>query len=106
MLDASSFHSDDARRDKDITGRKFLDAGQHPTIAFRSTGCRRTDAGWLLDGVLRVRGHDSDVTLTLERAGGGHFVASAVVYRVAAGVATGRAVIARPVRIELDLYAA
>jgi hypothetical protein len=37
--------------------------------------------------------------------GGCHFVASAVVDRVAAGVATGRGIIARPVRIDLDLYA-
>jgi polyisoprenoid-binding protein YceI len=109
VLDASTFHSDDPRRNKDIVGKKFLDAAQHPEIAFRSTGCRRTVAGWLLDGVLRVRGHDSDVTLTLDRAepvdGGCHFVASAVVDRVAAGVATGRGIIARPVRIDLDLYA-
>jgi polyisoprenoid-binding protein YceI len=109
VLDAASFRSDDQRRNKDITGRKFLDAAQHPVIAFRSTGCRRAGAGWLLDGVLRVRGQDSDVTLNLERAepteGGCHVVASGVVDRVAAGVATGRAIIARPVTISLDLYA-
>ncbi|MGK5678011.1 YceI family protein [Actinoplanes sp. URMC 104] len=109
VLDAGSFHSDDARRNKDITGPKFLDAANHPVIGFRSTGCRRGVAGWLLTGVLRVRGRDSEVTLALDvaepTADGCHFVASATVDRVAAGVATGRAIIARPVRITLDLYA-
>lgn len=109
MLDAGSFRTDDRRRDKDITGKRFLDAAQHPVIAFRSTGCRRSDEGWLLDGVLRVRGRDSEVTLTIEEAeltaGGCHFVASATIDRVAAGIGTGRAIIARPVRLTLDLWA-
>ncbi|MBM2621542.1 YceI family protein [Actinoplanes sp. LDG1-06] len=109
VLEAGSFRSDDERRNRDVTGRKFLDAEQHPTIAFRSTGCRRGESGWLLDGVLRVRGVDSAVTLTIDVAestgDGCHFVASATVDRVAAGIGTGRAIIARPVRIRLDLRA-
>ncbi|WP_250033411.1 YceI family protein [Paractinoplanes maris] len=108
-LDAATFHSDDQRRNRDITGPKFFDAAHHPVIAFRSTRCHQGPDGWRLTGVLRVRGHDSEVTLTLESAGpagpGCHFVASGVIDRVAAGVATGRAIIARPVKITLDLYA-
>ncbi|MEV4351386.1 YceI family protein [Actinoplanes sp. NPDC049596] len=108
-LEVKSFTTDDVRRDKDITGRRFLDAANHPMISFRSTGLRREPEGWRLTGVLRVRGHDSEVTLALEvaepTATGCHFVATGVVDRVAAGVTTGRAIIARPVRLTLDLYA-
>ncbi|MBU2666498.1 YceI family protein [Actinoplanes bogorensis] len=109
VLDAGTFRSDDERRNKDIAGRKFFDAAQHPTIAFRSTGCRRGEEGWLLDGVLRVRGHDSDVTLAIEVArstpDGCHVVATGVIDRIAAGITAGRALIARPVRVVLDLHA-
>ncbi|WP_240670420.1 YceI family protein [Actinoplanes solisilvae] len=110
MLDAATFRSDDERRNKDVTGKRFLHAGSHPVIAFRSTGCRAGSDGWLIDGVLRVRGRDSEVTLTVEEAewtgSGCHFVASATIDRVAAGVGAGRAIIARPVRLTLDLWAA
>ncbi|XVV10651.1 YceI family protein [Actinoplanes sp. CA-131856] len=109
VLEAKTFKSDDVRRNRDITGTKFLDAERHPVIGFRSTRVHRDGAGWKLAGVLRVRGHDSEVTLALETAepvaGGCHFVATGVVDRVEAGVRTGRAIIARPVRITLDLYA-
>ena len=65
-LDAGSFTSDDPRRNKDVRGKRFLDAARHPVIAFRSTGCTRTPDGWRLAGVLRVRGRDSEVALALE----------------------------------------
>ncbi|MBL7254368.1 YceI family protein [Paractinoplanes lichenicola] len=110
VLDAGTFHSDDERRDRDIIGKRFLDAEQHPAIAFRSTGCRREESGWLIDGILRVRGRDSEVTLRLSTAestaDGCHFVATATIDRVAAGVGTGRAIIARTVRLTLDMWAA
>ena len=109
-LDAATFRSDDARRDKDVTGKRFLDVARHPAIAFRSTGFRRSESGWLLDGILRVRGRDSEVTLKLSTAeptaDGCHFVATATVDRVAAGVGAGRAIIARSVRLTLDMWAA
>jgi polyisoprenoid-binding protein YceI len=109
ILEAGSFTTDKPQRDKDVTGKRFLDAERHPVIAFRSTGCRWSAEGWLLDGVLRVRDRDCDVTLTISEAErtaeGCHFVASAIIDRVAAGVGTGRAIIARPVRLTLDLWA-
>ncbi|GAB2616957.1 hypothetical protein Aab01nite_30040 [Paractinoplanes abujensis] len=110
VLDAGTFHSDDERRNSDVTGRKFLDAARHPTIAFRSTGCRPGESGWWLDGILRVRDRDSDVTLQISTAestaDGCHFVATATIDRVAAGVGAGRAIIARRVRLTLDMWAA
>ncbi len=108
-LDAATFHSDDPRRNKDITGKRFLDAAGHPVIAFRSTGCVRSASGWQLAGVLRVRGHDSEVTLVLDgmepTADGYRCVARCTIDRVVAGVKGGRGIIARPIHLELDIHA-
>jgi polyisoprenoid-binding protein YceI len=109
-LDAGTFRTDDPRRDKDIRGKRFLDVARHPVIAFRSTGCTRSaGGGWQLAGVLRVRGHDSEVTLVLDdlepTADGYRFVARCTLDRVAAGVKSGRGIIARPIHIELDIRA-
>jgi polyisoprenoid-binding protein YceI len=108
-LDAASFRSDDPRRDRDIRGKRFLDTANHPVIAFRSTGWVRGTTGWQLTGVLSVRGRDSEVSLDVDVAesatDGPRFVARTTIDRVAAGVATGRAIIARAVRIELDIRA-
>jgi polyisoprenoid-binding protein YceI len=108
QLDAASFRSDDARRDKDIRG-KFLAVADHPVIAFRSTGCVRSAAGWQLTGVLSVRGTDSEVTLVIdgiEPAGDGYrCTASSTVDRVAAGVKAGRGIVSRPVHLKFEIYA-
>jgi polyisoprenoid-binding protein YceI len=104
-LDAGTFHTDDPRRDRDITGKRFLDAGGHPVIAFRSTGCAVSAQGWQRTGVLRVRDVDSEVTMLVagiaETADGFRCTAHCTLDRVTAGVRGGRGIVARPVRIEL-----
>jgi polyisoprenoid-binding protein YceI len=108
-LDVASFTTDDPRRDRDVRGRRFLDAISHPEIGFRSTSCRRTAEGWQLAGVLAVRGGSWEVLLDLvsgEPDGDGYrIVASCVVDRVAAGVRAGRLVIGRLVHVSLDVHA-
>lgn len=108
-LDAASFRSDDAKRDKEVRGKRFLDAARHPVIAFRSTGCERAAIGWRMAGVLSVRGTDSDATLTITgltpTANGYRCTATCTIDRVTAGVRAGRGIIARPVRITLDIHA-
>jgi polyisoprenoid-binding protein YceI len=103
-LDAASFRTGDRRRDRDIRGRRFLDVANHPVISFRSTGCD----GARVAGVLSVRGGACDVILEVvacEPVGDGYrLTATCVLDRVAAGVAAGRGVIARPVRITLELW--
>ena len=106
---AGSFHSDDAKRNRDISGKRFLDAERFPVIAFRSTSCEFDGSDGRLTGVLNVRGQDSPVTLEISMAeptaDGCHFTATCTVDRVAAGVRTGRAIVGRTVHITLDLYA-
>ncbi|MBG0569060.1 YceI family protein [Actinoplanes aureus] len=108
-LDAASFTTDDPRRDKDVRGKRFLDAGNHPEMGFRSTRCRRTADGWQLAGVLAVRGGSCEVVLDLVSAeaddDGYRLVASCVVDRIAAGVTSGRLIIGRYVHVNLDIHA-
>ncbi|MEV0901856.1 YceI family protein [Actinoplanes sp. NPDC049802] len=108
-FDATTFTTDDPRRDRDIRGRRFLDTANHPEIGFRSTGVHRTAEGWRLTGVLTVRGGFCEVALKLVSVLADcdcyRLTASCVVDRVAAGVAAGRPLIGRHVRIDLDLYA-
>jgi polyisoprenoid-binding protein YceI len=107
-LDATTFTTDDERRNRDIRGKRFLDVERFPVIGFRSTRLARTgDGGWQVIGELAVRGGSTEVALELtgmEPAGDGYrMTATTTVDRVAAGVATGRAIIGRLVTIRLSV---
>jgi polyisoprenoid-binding protein YceI len=106
-IDAASWATDDARRDTDVRGRRFLHTEAYPVIGFRSTGLARGANGWQITGVLSVRGGSAEVTLDLtgaEPTGDGYrFTAAAVVDRVAAGVAAGRAIIGRRVTVDVSI---
>ena len=109
-IDAASWKTDDAKRDKDIRGKRFLDVERFPAIGFRSTAVIRSGEGWQIAGVLSVRGGSTDVVLDLTEtepaAGGYRFTATTRVDRLAAGLTTGRAVIARYVNVTLTLHVA
>jgi len=101
-LAAASFSSGSRLRDGDVTGR-FLNAKHYPQIAFRSTGFN----GRRITGVLSVRGTDSPVTLDITSwaATGNGYRASATteIDRIAAGVKAGRGMVARKVRLTLEV---
>lgn len=101
-LAAASFQSGDRRRDGDIT-KRFLNAANYPQIAFRSTGFD----GRRMTGVLSIRGTDSPVTLdiTAWAPDGNGYRASATteIDRIAAGVKAGRGMVARKVRLTLEV---
>ncbi|HEY3010666.1 MAG TPA: YceI family protein [Micromonosporaceae bacterium] len=107
-LDAGSFTTDDERRNKDVRGRRFLDAANHPTIGFRSTRIAFGDDGPQIIGVLSVRGGSAEVTLAVTEMAptvdGYRFTAATTVDRLAAGVTAGRAIIGRYVSVTLTLY--
>lgn len=63
----SSFDTGDARRDRLIAGRRFLDAQAHPDLAFRSTALTRDDHGWTLRGELTAAGRTAPLDLALTR---------------------------------------
>ena len=105
-LDAAGFHTDDPRRDRDVTGRRFLDAAAHPTIAFRANA----GDGPRLDGVLTVRGTESPLVLAVGApepvdGGGWRCTATGRVDRFAAGLTAGRGIIHRWLDVELTVVA-
>ncbi len=107
-IDAASWKTDDAKRDKEIRGKRFLDVERHPAIGFRSTHLVRSGEGWQIAGVLSVRGGSTDIVLDLtgtEPAGDGYrCTATAKVDRMAAGVRAGRAMIGRYVDVTLVMW--
>lgn len=64
-IDAASVHTAEPRRDAHLRSADFLDAENHPTLTFRTQGLRPgpSQAEWLLDGELTIRGTTRPVTL-------------------------------------------
>jgi polyisoprenoid-binding protein YceI len=62
-------------RDEQLAGHlqseDFFDAANHPSIAFASTGVRRVEDGYELDGELTIRGVARPVTLAVQIDGAG-----------------------------------
>jgi polyisoprenoid-binding protein YceI len=65
-IDAASFATGSAARDKDIKSRNFLHVQEHPEITFRSTELEESGEGWMLRGEITARGQAAraDVALT------------------------------------------
>ncbi|WP_041841297.1 YceI family protein [Actinoplanes friuliensis] len=108
-LDATSFTTDDKRRDKDVLGHRFLATDSHPVISFRSTAVTRTPEGWQLTGILALRGGSAPINLHLTEAvpvaDGYRFTATTTIDRIAAGVTAGRGLIARHVKVRIECVA-
>ena len=102
-VDAASWATDDAKRDRDVRGRRFLDVERYPAIAFRSTAVVQDAAGWQVIGELSVRGGSTEMPLTLTEIGPDRFTATGRVDRVAAGVGGGRAIVGRYVEVTLTV---
>jgi polyisoprenoid-binding protein YceI len=67
-IEAASFRTGNARRDKDVTSRRFLDAAAYPSITFASTSVEpQPDGTWQVTGELTVRDTTTAVTLYQER---------------------------------------
>lgn len=64
-IDATSFTTGNAGRDKKVRSKTFLNVAQSPKITFVSTKVRMTDSTWVLDGLLTVRGKTAPVSLTV-----------------------------------------
>lgn len=108
-IDAASFTTDKPRRDKDVRGKRFLDAATYPEITFTGTGVRAEGSGWVLSGVLGCHGTEEPVDLVVEALephdDGLHARATARVDRRTSGVGAGRGLIGRYVDITLDVVA-
>jgi polyisoprenoid-binding protein YceI len=68
VIDATSFHTGLAARDKDVKSANFLHAGEHPQITFASSDVARDDGRWLLTGQITVRGTSTPAELVVTEA--------------------------------------
>lgn len=64
-IDIGSLDTRNPRRDKHLRSAAYLDTGQFPAMAYRSTRIWPTDGGWVVDGTLTLHGVTAQVPLTL-----------------------------------------
>jgi polyisoprenoid-binding protein YceI len=60
-LDPASIDTGNSRRDDDLRGRRFLDAGVYPLMEVAATRIDAAGGGWRAEAVLRARGHEAPV---------------------------------------------
>lgn len=109
-IDAASFTSDNARRDRDVT-ENFLQVATHPDIVFSSSAVRRVGDRLLVEGTVTAHAHTVPVEVTvhsIESEGGTiHVHAGASrLDRFAFGITNGRGMVGRFLDLELDVVAA
>jgi len=70
MLQAHKLWTGEPQRDDHLRSGDFLDAGTHPTISFKSTGCKCVGANdYEVAGVLTIRGVTRPVVLEMHYLG-------------------------------------
>ena len=65
VIDAASFATGSAARDKDVKSANFLHVQDHPEITFRSTELEESGEGWVLRGQITARGHAARADVAL-----------------------------------------
>lgn len=110
VVDAASFRSDSARRDKDVRSSGLLDVGTYPKITFATGQLRRSSDGWLASGTLSAHGHTVPVQVRLDRVvqeGDGIRIHGRAEHldRTAFGITGSRGLVGRHLDIELDVFA-
>ncbi|HEU5333605.1 MAG TPA: YceI family protein [Actinocrinis sp.] len=65
-IDLASIDTGLALRDDHLRSADYLEAEKYPTMAYRSTGSRRTADGWAVDGDLTLHGVTRPVRLAVE----------------------------------------
>ncbi|MCO1659323.1 YceI family protein [Pseudonocardia humida] len=119
-IDLASVDTGHEARDAHLRSADYLDVERFPTMGYRSTGVRRTDTGWVVDGELTLHGITRPVPLDVELTGfgpdpfGGQragFSASARIDRRDFGITTtplmdgGGVVVGDEVSISLEIQA-
>ena len=117
-LDLSSIDTGNKSRDNHLRSAAYLDVDTHPTMTYRSTGVRRIDDAWIIDGELTLRGVTRQVPLGVKLNGfganqfGGQragFSATAQIDRRDFGINItldgGGSVVGRKVSISLEIQA-
>jgi polyisoprenoid-binding protein YceI len=70
-IDLASIDTGHEMRDNHLRSADYLEIDEYPTMNYRSTGIRRTDGGWAIDGELTLHGVTRQVPLAVEAGGFG-----------------------------------
>jgi polyisoprenoid-binding protein YceI len=64
-IELDSINTGNKRRDDHLLSSGVLNVEKHPTMTYRSTGLRRSDDGWVVDGELTLYGVTRSVPLSI-----------------------------------------
>jgi polyisoprenoid-binding protein YceI len=105
-LDAASVLTGNKRRDKDLRGRGFLRAEDHPQVTWRCSDVVPTTTGWVCRGVLGVRGAETPLTLevVVRSSGDRHLevTATGAFDRRSLGIKAPAFMVGREVRVRIE----
>jgi polyisoprenoid-binding protein YceI len=110
VIDAASFHSNSAKRDKDVTGRSLLNVETYPDIRFVSSGLREHDGTWIVSGGVTAHGNSVPVEVVVDDVhpeGDGlrlHAHAERL-DRHAFGITGSKGMVGRYLDLDLDIFA-
>jgi len=109
-VDAASFQSGNARRDRDVVSSRLLDVTQHPTITFSSTTVREEADSLVVEGLVTAHGTAVPTQVRVQALQvdeeGVHVHARAEhLDRFAFGITAARGLVGRYLDIELDVLA-
>lgn len=109
-VDAGSFRSNNAKRDKDVRSASLLDVAAHPDITFSSETFRHDGGSWRVTGIVTAHGQAVPVEVLLDQVtpetGGVHVRGRANrLDRFAFGVTNGKGMIGRYLDLDLDVFA-
>ena len=109
VIDAASVKSDQQRRDDHVRSKTFLHTDEHPTLDFESDVVAATEDGWLVEGVLTVRGRRNRTEFVVrnvaESNGTLTATATATIDRYAHGVSAMKGMAGRRLDLVFDITA-
>jgi polyisoprenoid-binding protein YceI len=110
IVDAASFTSDSAKRDRDVKSKGLLNVATYPEITFTSSEVRTDGGRWVVLGVVTAHGTTAPVEVIIDRINrdGDDLVIQGRVEhidRLALGVTGSRGMVGRYLDLEMDAVA-
>jgi polyisoprenoid-binding protein YceI len=108
-IDAASFSSGNAIRDRDVLSAGILDASAYPEITFAGDGPRQQGTGWVVPGSVTARGVTvpADLQMNDIRAEDGviRFHAVTTLDRTQFGVTKKKGIVGQTIALSIDAVA-
>lgn len=108
-IDAASFASGNAKRDRDVTSTDLLDSAVYPEITFTGQSTRPRGPGWAVQGSVAAHGATDPVEVYVDQAGFeddiAHFHATARIDRTRFGITNKKGMVGRYVDLIIDAFA-